>query len=57
MTWINMQEASVWSTILNATQSIGDKAWNCRVEHPSWEYKFGMKESNGNILNPTIESL
>ena len=57
MTWINMQEASVWSTILNATKSIGDKAWNCRVEHPSWEYKFGMKESNGNMLNPTIQAL
>ena len=31
--------------------TISCKAWNFPVEYPSWEYKFEIKESDGNMLN------
>ena len=30
------------------------KAWNSPVEYPSWEYKFDIKESVGNMSNSVI---
>ena len=48
----NIQEASGQSTTPNTTRTISCKARNSPVDYPSWEYKFDMEGSDGNVFNP-----
>ena len=50
--WTSIQKASGWLTAPNTAKTISCQAWNSPVEYPSWDYKFDMKESDGNMFNP-----
>ena len=47
--WTNIQKASGWLTAPNTAKTISCQAWNSLVEYPSWDYKFDIKESDGNM--------
>ena len=36
----------------NTTRKIRYKVWISSVEYRSWEYKFDIKESDGNMVEP-----
>ena len=47
--WTNIQKASGWLTAPNTAKTISCQAWNSLVEYPNWDYKFDIKESDGNM--------
>ena len=51
---IHPQDERKWFTAPYNTWIISCKVWNYPVVYPTWEYRFDLTESNGNILNPTF---
>ena len=47
-----MQEASGWSTTLNAARTISCKAWNFPAKYTSWVARCDIKGSVSTVLNP-----
>ena len=51
----NMQEQVADPRHENTAWTISCKAWKAPVEYPSWEYKFDIQGSDGNMFNSIFQ--